>query len=304
MARRPEPAPHERYLRDSGFHWGEWLVPGEEIADFGAFVRSDKGDVATAYFAYSAGLLSRVATVLGHAAEAERYALLAERVRDAWQREYLDSTGRLTPDTQANHVRALAFDLVPADRRAQVADRLVELIEAAGNRLGTGFLATPYLLPVLAGAGRLDIAYQLLLADTEPSWLVMIDRGSTTVWERWNGVNAAGIPHESLNHYSKGAVVSFLHRQVAGIELLDGDPAYRRFRIRPRPGGGLSWARGAHESPYGLIEVSWRLDDDRFHLTVDVPPGTSADVILPDESMRTVTSGHHQFTTYNSRSHR
>ena len=27
-ARRPEPAPHERYLWDTGFHWGEWLVPG------------------------------------------------------------------------------------------------------------------------------------------------------------------------------------------------------------------------------------------------------------------------------------
>ena len=47
----------------------------------------------------------------------------------------------------------------------------------------------------------------------------MIDRGATTVWERWDGVAADGVPHESLNHYSKGAVVSFLHRYTAGIEL-------------------------------------------------------------------------------------
>ena len=76
---------------------------------------------------------------------------------------------------------------------------------------------------MLADTGHLDVAYELLLQDTEPSWLVMIDRGATTVWERWNGVNADGVPHESLNHYSKGAVVSFLHRYTAGIELLDDD---------------------------------------------------------------------------------
>ena len=59
--RSAEPAPHERYLWDTGFHWGEWLVPGEEIGDLGALVAADKGDVATAYYAYSAGLMARIA---------------------------------------------------------------------------------------------------------------------------------------------------------------------------------------------------------------------------------------------------
>ena len=108
---------------------------------------------------------------------------------------------------------------------------------------------------MLADTGHLDVAYELLLQDTEPSWLVMIDRGATTVWERWNGVDADGVPHESLNHYSKGAVVSFLHRYAAGHRAARRRPAYRRFRVRPRPGGGLTSAEAAHESPYGRIEV-------------------------------------------------
>jgi alpha-L-rhamnosidase len=45
----------------------------------------------------------------------------------------------------------------------------------------------------------------------------MIDRGATTVWESWEGSDAAGQPHESLNHYSKGAVIDFRHRYTAGI---------------------------------------------------------------------------------------
>ena len=71
------------------------------------------------------------------------------------------------------------------------------------------------------GTTRAGGAYALLLQDTEPSWLTMIERGATTVWEHWDGVRADGTAHDSLNHHSKGAVVSFLHRYVARIDLDD-----------------------------------------------------------------------------------
>jgi alpha-L-rhamnosidase len=296
-ARRPHPAAHEEYLWDSGFHWGEWLEPGADLADHDAFAASDKGDVATAYYAHSARLMSRIAGLLGRDEDATRYRDLADRVRAAWQAEYLAPDGGLTPETQANHVRALAFDLVPTHLRAVVADRLAGLIEAAGTRLGTGFLATPSLLPVLADTGHLDLAYRLLLSGGEPSWLTMIDRGATTMWEHWNGVEADGTPRESLNHYSKGAVISFLHRYTAGIQLLDDEPAYRRFRVRPRPGGGLTHAQAAHESPYGRIESAWTITGDELHLRVLVPAGTSATVVLPDGRTWIAGPGRHTYTS-------
>ena len=298
IARRPEPLPHERYLWDTGFHWGEWLVPGEDLKgpeEFEAFRRADKSDVATAYFAHSARLMSQIAAVIGRSAEAARYGELAESVRDAWRTEFIDPQGRLHPDTQANHVRALAFDLVLAESRSAVAARLVELVRAAGTHLATGFLATPYLLPALADTGHLDVAYELLFADTMPSWLYMIERGATTVWERWDGVRPDGTPFESLNHYSKGAVVSFLHRYVAGIRLLenDGGAAYRHFRVQPQPGGGITWAQAEHDSPYGRIESAWRIVGDELELTATVPPGTTAEIVLAGEPRRTVPPGRH-----------
>ncbi|MGY1625162.1 family 78 glycoside hydrolase catalytic domain [Geodermatophilus sp. SYSU D00965] len=293
-ARRPQPAAHERYLWDTGFHWGEWLEPGSVVGDFAAFVAADEGDVATAYFAHSAGLMARTARLLGQDDDAARYGELADDVRAAWQAEYL-TDGRLLRDTQGAHVRALAFDLVPQASRPAVAERLVELVREADTHVGTGFLATPYLLPVLADAGHLDVAYELLLQDTEPSWLTMVDRGATTVWEHWNGVDADGVPHESLNHYSKGAVVSFLHRYTAGIDLVE--PAYRRFRVRPRPGGGLTSAEAAHESPYGRIESAWQISGGALSLRVVVPAGTTADVVLPDGTTATAGPGEHTYTS-------
>jgi len=293
---RPVPGPHEKYLWDTGFHWGEWLEPGAEADDLVAFTALDQGHVATAYLAHSATLMSRIADVLGLVDEAVRYGDLADRVRAAWQAEFIGDDGRLTPDTQATYVRALAFDLVPAQMRGAVATRLVELLRAGGNQVGTGFLATPLLLPVLAEAGHVDVAYDVLMQDGEPGWLAMIDRGATTVWERWDGVDAAGVPRDSLNHYSKGAVISYLHRFTAGIQPIDGEPAYRRFRVRPRPGGGLTWAEGALDCPYGRIESSWRLAGDELQLRVLVPAGTQAQVVLPGGRLLVAGPGRHEFT--------
>ena len=285
-AARPEPAAHEEFLWDSGFHWGEWLEPGGQPLAFPDFVAADKADVATAYLAHSAAIMARIAAVLGRDEEARRYAgtvrerarRVAGRVRLRRRQAHSGHPGQPRPGPRLRPGAA-------AQPRPRVATAWSSLVRAAGDQLTTGFLATPYLLPVLADAGHLDVAYQLLFQDREPSWLTMVDRGATTMWEHWNGVDARGEAHDSLNHYAKGAVVSFLHRYVAGLDLpadpvTDG-PAYRRFRVRPRPGGGITWARAAHESPYGRIEVRWSMADERLRLDLTVPPGTSAEVTLP-----------------------
>ncbi len=278
---RPAPAPHEVFVWDGTFHWGEHAEPGPYDV---SVLSADHGAVATAFLQHSSVLLARVAQLLGRDREARSYDALAANVLGAWQKEFISPDGSLIPDTQANHVRALAFHLVPDELRAQTAARLVELIREAGTHLGTGFLATPYLLPVLAETGYLDVAYELLLQDSCPSWLYMVENGATTVWETWEGLDVE-VVSPSLNHYSKGAVISFLHRYVAGIQILDDHPGYSRFRVRPLIGGRLTWADAVHDSPYGRIESSWRIIDDRtLTLTVTVPPGSTAVVVLPDGS--------------------
>jgi len=294
-AARPQPLPHERYLWDSGFHFGEWLEPGVPIAnEIRRILNMDHGPTATAYLYRSADELSRIAALLGERATSERYAELAANVRDAWRSEFVGADGQVRPATQANLVRGLAFGLVPEALRTRAAADLVALIRAAGTHLGTGFLATPFLLPVLADHGQLGVAYELLLQDSEPSWLVMIDRGATTIWEQWDGVKADGTVSASLNHYSKGAVIGFLHRYVAGLQRVE--PGYRRFRVAPRPGGGITHARTHHDSPHGRIEVAWRLERGGGEIDVTVPPDTEAELVLPGGGGEPLAPGRHQRT--------
>jgi len=285
---RPEAAPHEELLWDTGFHWGEWCEPGGNPA--GVFtLEEDMGPVATAFLHRSSSLLARIAGILGRPEEQAHYAELADGARDAWRTEFIDAQGRVQPETQANLVRALAFGLVPDELRPAVADRLVELIHEAGDHLGTGFLATPFLLPVLVDTGHVDVAWTLLFQDTPPSWLYMVDQGATTIWENWEGLDADLLG--SLNHYSKGAVITFLHRYVAGLRPDEDHPGYARFTVQPTPGGGITSAEAVHDARRGRARSAWRIEDGTFTLQVEVPPGAEAEVVLPDGTRTTAGPG-------------
>jgi alpha-L-rhamnosidase len=301
IARSAEPQPHEEFVWDGSFHWGEWCEPKVPAADGHlvdpvqenphAWFLEDKGEIGTAFLYRSTSTLARIAAVLDRPDDAARYGSIAEQVRDAWRTEFLGSDGRTARDTQAAYVRALSFGLIPDSLRERSADRLVELIREAGMHLGTGFLSTPDLLPTLVEAGHTDVAYALLFQRTSPSWLGMIDRGATTIWEDWDGVDEDGNAHASLNHYSKGAVVRFLHTHLLGLDQAPGSVAWESFVLRPIPGGGVTWAEGTYETPQGTIEAAWQIAGGLMTVTGRVPEGTSGIVVLPDGSSSAVTPG-------------
>ena len=87
---RPTEAPHERYLLDTGVHFGEWLAPPSAIDQWNPKLAKgrDDGDFATAFLHYSAKLVAQTAEVLGHEDAATRYRELAAATRSAWWTEY------------------------------------------------------------------------------------------------------------------------------------------------------------------------------------------------------------------------
>ncbi len=80
-------------------------------------------------------------------------------------------------------------------------------------------------------------------------------------------------------------------RHILGIEIDEKHPGYKRFKIRPRPGGGVTWARGSHDSCRGLIETAWSIEKKTFRLSVTVPVGSIAEVYVPAKDAASVTEG-------------
>src|SRR5205814_4618704 len=179
----------ESFLWTKGFHFGDWLAFQTTRADYPG-ATTDKDLIATAYFAHSTDLLARAAGVLGRGEDARNYRALFERIRGAFQREYVTATGRLTSNTQTAYVLALDFDLLPNSLPAEAARRLAEDVRRMGH-LTTGFLGTPALTRMLSENGYLEDAYRLLLNEDYPSWLYEVRHGATTVWERCDGQKPA-----------------------------------------------------------------------------------------------------------------
>ncbi len=276
-----------RVLWDTGFHFGEWLEPDVSMPKlFAGVIKSflvSNPVVASAYYKHSLDLMAEIARVLGRDDESATYRDQAQEVARAYGEVFVAADGRIKPDRQASYVRALAFGLVPHDRVEAAVGHLVRLIEEADDHLGTGFLSSGMLLGVLADHGRLDVAYRLLKQETPPSWLYSVRAGATTMWEGWESIATSGeIDQGSHNHYSKGAVVEWFYRAIAGIDL--DQPGYKEIRFAPRPGGGLTHARAVVRSSYGPIRSEWTLVGDRFELEVDVPANTTANILLPDGS--------------------
>jgi alpha-L-rhamnosidase len=261
--------------------FGDWLAMDAERDGKSA---TPKDLIGTAYFARTAWLMSDVAGALGEEGDARRWKSLFEKIRAAFQREFVDRDGNVAGNTQTSYLLALGFDLLPESLCEAAASRLVELLEARAWRLSTGFLGTPLLCPVLSACGRTDVAYRLLQQRNFPSWLYPILNGATTMWERWDswtkeaGFSKSGMT--SFNHYAYGAIGEWLFGNIAGLE--PAAPGFRRLRFAPEMGGGLSWARAEIRTPYGLAASHWRMAKRRFALQVVVPPNTEAEVRIPN----------------------
>jgi alpha-L-rhamnosidase len=267
------------------------LRPDRGYGDWVSIASNTPKDViATAYFAYSTRLLSKMAAAIGRDDDAKEYEDLFEQIREAFNKAYVSEDARIKGNTQTCYLLGLYFDLLPADKRALAAEHLVERIEAKNWHLSTGFVGLSYLLTTLTETGHLNVAYRLLLNDTFPSWGYSIKNGATTIWERWDGwTEEKGFQDpgmNSFNHYSFGSVGRWLLGTVVGIDT-DG-PGYKKIIIHPMP-GAITRASASYDSINGKIVSNWQLKDDTFMLNVVIPANTTAMVYIPAENAKSIT---------------
>ncbi len=285
-------------LWTGGFQYGDWLDPSAPPED-ASRAKADPDVVATAHLARSSWILAEAARLLGFDDVAEKYRTLTDEVREAFALAFVTPTGRIVSDAQTVYALAIEWDLLPeAHQREEAGRRLADLVRISGFRIATGFVGTPLVCDALTSTGHLDVAYRLLMQTQCPSWLYPVTMGATTIWERWDSLLPDGSvnPGEmtSFNHYALGAVADFLHGTLAG--LAPAAPGYRRIRVAPRPGAGLTHASAEHETPYGPAAVAWSRSGGNLTVTVSVPPGTTAEVSLPSGEPVEVGAGMHTFT--------
>lgn len=268
---------YSRYTVDKGFHWGEWLEPDvDKVMVLKDTLMKGAPEVPTAYYAYSSQLLADIAARLCKENDRKKYSKIAKNVRAAYHNLQLKN-GKIESERQAQYVRPIALDIISEEEKKEAAKTLNDLVIKCGYHLNTGFLSTPHLTGALTRYGYEDTAYKLLLQDTSPSWLYSVKKGANTIWETWNGIDEEGNVHDSLNHYSYGAITGWLFDSSAGIRIEEG-----KFVIEPHPDKSLGFVKASYESVYGTVISEWKYNEDKncFEYNITIPSNMNAMIKL------------------------
>jgi alpha-L-rhamnosidase len=275
-----------KYLWDTGFQFGEWLIPSAtKHGTMSSAVRKSaklgRKYIAPVFYYLSVSKLAETARVIGKSEDAEFYGSLAGKIKTAYQKAMINPDGKLIVDVQGAYALALGAGLVPENLVSASTRRLVNLIHDNGDRLDMGFLATPYLLDALCDNGYSKLAFTLLFQDQRPSWLFEVDNGATTIWENWNSEDEKGKKLKiSHNHYAFGCVADWIYRKIGGITRTG--IAYDSVLIMPELDDRITWAKRTFISPKGLIACEWKRVSDKFSLRTEIPSGVVAKVVLPN----------------------
>lgn len=304
----------KKYLWLGGNHYGDWLAMDCGVDSYKGATSDDL--IASAFFAYSTSLVIKVGEILGE--DVSFYKKLYKKVRRAFRKYFLkdgmpkedlpvvvdksvtnnskiNNTVHAKGVTQTALALLLRFNLVDDSERKAVVDKLVQLIKAFDNKMSTGFIGTPHILHALSENGYVDVAFDLLFQEENPSWLYSVNHGATTIWEHWNGVKEDGsfwsADMNSFNHYANGSVYDWIFNVACGISPVEENPAYKVINIHPNPDKRLGYVDAKIKSRNGDIRVRWQYATEKVNYKFDIPNGVTAKVKLPSGKQFTLGEG-------------
>ncbi|MBQ0024871.1 MAG: family 78 glycoside hydrolase catalytic domain [Bacteroidales bacterium] len=282
-----------------------FIQPGTGYGDWVALEHTNSPLTNTAYYAYDAMLMEKMAYAIGKQADGARYHALYENIKEAFNREFVGengitkttdnvppytewiaggSDGTFVANTQTSYALPLQADLFNEENKPLAVRNLVDNVAAHDYTLTTGFIGTPYITLVLSANGHNDVAYKLFEQTNYPSWLYPVLQGATTMWERWNSYTIKRgfgmVDMNSFNHYAFGAIEEWMMSYMLGIIPDESEPGYKHFKLAPCPGGTFEYVRGHFDSVYGRIESGWKKIDGGYEYSFTVPANTSADLTL------------------------
>lgn len=266
---------------------GDWITPAAPV--------TPPAVTQTWAFHRIATHMAWIAQARGDAAGAEHYRKEADRIAAAFHaRFYNPTTGLYGAGDQASQALALEEDMVPAELRQGVLDKLVGLIRAANDHVVVGEIGLHAMVELLSREGLDDVLHDWVQRTDGPSYGAFLRNGATSLPESWTQANA------SQNHYMLGAIDAWFVSGVAGISQAPDSIAWEKVVIEPALVGDIASASASYDSVRGTISSAWERAGGRLTLTVGIPGNTTAVVRVPRADggfvEKRVGPGRHTFT--------
>lgn len=245
----------------------------------------------TCFYYWDHVLMSHFAVVTGH--DKDVYKQKAKYLKALINKKYFNTETCLYANgSQTAQAIALAFDIVPKEYEANVAENLNKAIVENNYHLDFGVLGSKYVPRALSKYGYAETAYRMATQKTAPSWGNWIQQGFTTLAETW--VLSPDFRDASVNHVFLGDISAWMVNTLAGINYDNINRGFEKIIIKPDYIKDLSWVKGEYKSVKGLIRSEWTRERDKIKLSVTIPANTTA-IIYTDKKIE-VEGGYYEFT--------
>lgn len=247
----------------------------------------------TALFYQALGDAIRISQLSGDSTHVEKYEKLRKQVEKSYGNElwnpdrglYRDgkpfltsvSTNKWMPSDVAmesfsvqNNALATLAGLVPKDRQSHVME---------ATMTNTNWDVTPYFMHFVFNA--LDQADLFGKYGVQKMHDYKVIPETQTVREMG----------PDKGDYSHGWIATPAYQmpsKILGIRPIS--PGFGSVLIKPET-CGLSWAKGSVPTPQGEVDVSWRVEGDKFTLDVTIPAGTTARIAVPGKEAQFIDKG-------------
>lgn len=220
------------------------------------------------------------ARMLGRAEDVAMIESVMARLKDSYNRLYWTGNGYRSPsykDRTDDRPQAMAvLSGIASEEKYPVISEILKTTDMASTYM------EKYMVEALFVTGQSSAALDRM----KRRMAMIMDDRSSTLYEHWNWTN-------SSNHAWSGANIILLCQKVCGVAPLT--PGFKTFSVRPQM-GWLKRASTSFETKYGTIRVSLARKSSKSktaELTIDVPEGTEAQVVLPNSKTSVLASGQH-----------
>lgn len=229
-------------------------------------------------------VMARFAEFMGE--DPSPYKEKAESIRNAIIAKWWHSeTNLFANGSQAAQGVALYMGVVPEGCEQAVADNLAASIEQNNGFLEFGSMGSKTVPRMLTKYGHVDTAYGLTTKEECPSWGGWAKLGFSTLCETW--ILRDDFRDASADHAFLGDIAAWYVSDLAGINYDRQNPGFRNILIRPHFPAGLDHAEASYDSVRGRISSSWKRSGNKITLSVSIPVGCTAEIVVGKDTIRT-----------------
>lgn len=318
--------------------WVDYLATQEDaegIVSFGLFgdwcppmhanpVETPFEITSTWFYCFDALITSQLAARIGKTEIAEKYAEIASRVADSFNKRFLKgdrySASRFSDEELAEKIKSwlnvlpedqrpavmkryatlyssssqtanlmpLYLGIVPGENENEVLETLIHDINfTRASHINTGVVGLKYFFDALMKYGYGELCYELLNQTSFPSFgYQILKEGATTLWERWEFLSNDKC-FNSHSHPFAGSVDVFFYKYLAGLRV--DEPGFRKITVRPELIGDLNYASAEMDTLRGTLSCSWNRSATELTMNVTVPCASETTVCIPKNGFDTVT---------------